>query len=79
VGDELEAVILRMAQENTGWGYDRIAGASPISAIRFRIRRSENILKRHGIAPAPKPSQNTSWKDFINAHSGLLRYCCRAA
>jgi hypothetical protein len=23
------------------------------------------ILKRHGIAPAPKRSQNTTWTDFI--------------
>ena len=27
IGPELEALILRMAQENKGWGYDRIAGA----------------------------------------------------
>ena len=27
VGPELEALILRMAQENKGWGYDRIVGA----------------------------------------------------
>src|SRR6476659_7405047 len=27
VAPELEALILRMAQENNGWGYDRIAGA----------------------------------------------------
>src|SRR5205807_7535355 len=27
VGPELEELILRMARENKGWGYDRIAGA----------------------------------------------------
>src|SRR3954464_6136786 len=27
VGPEVEALIVRMAQENKGWGYDRIAGA----------------------------------------------------
>jgi hypothetical protein len=27
VGPELEALILRMAQENKGWGYDRMVGA----------------------------------------------------
>lgn len=27
-----------------------------------------NILRRHGIPPAPKWSANTTWKDFIAAH-----------
>jgi len=31
-----------------------------------------NILKRHGIAPAPKRSQHTTWKDFIAAHMAVL-------
>jgi hypothetical protein len=31
-----------------------------------------NILRRHGIAPAPKRSRTTSWKDFISAHMDVL-------
>lgn len=31
-----------------------------------------NILRRHGIAPAPKRSQTTTWKDFIAAHMAVL-------
>jgi hypothetical protein len=31
-----------------------------------------NILRRHGIAPAPKRGQTTSWKDFIAAHMNVL-------
>jgi len=31
-----------------------------------------NVLKRHGIAPAPKRSQTTTWKDFIQAHLAVL-------
>ena len=31
-----------------------------------------NILRRHGIAPAPKRSQTTSWKGFITAHKDVL-------
>jgi hypothetical protein len=27
-----------------------------------------NVLKRHGIAPAPKRSQTTSWREFIQSH-----------
>jgi putative transposase len=31
-----------------------------------------NVLRRHGIAPAPKRSQTTRWKDFIAAHMTVL-------
>src|SRR3954465_8356557 len=72
VGDELEALILRMAQENKGWGYDRIAGALANLGHPVSNQTIGNILKRHGIAPAPKRSQSTSWKDFIASHMAVL-------
>ena len=31
-----------------------------------------NILRRHGMAPAPKRSQTTTWKDFIRSHMDVL-------
>ena len=31
-----------------------------------------NVLKGHGIAPAPKRSQNTTWKQFIESHMAVL-------
>ena len=34
-----------------------------------------NILRRHGIAPAPKRSQITTWKDFLAAHMNVLAGC----
>jgi hypothetical protein len=30
------------------------------------------VLLRHGIAPAPKRSQTTAWKDFFAAHMAVL-------
>jgi hypothetical protein len=36
---EVEQLIVRMAEENRDWGYDRIAGAWPIWDTRFAIRR----------------------------------------
>src|SRR5262245_52607799 len=72
IGSELEALILRMAQENKGWGYDRIAGALANLGHSVSDQTIGNILKRHGIAPAPKRSQTTSWKEFIAAHMAVL-------
>jgi hypothetical protein len=31
-----------------------------------------NILRRHDIAPAPKRSQTTTWKEFIRRHMDVL-------
>ena len=69
---ELEALVVRMARENSGWGYDRIVGALANLGHRLSDETVGNILRRHGIAPAPQRSQTTSWKDFISAHMDVL-------
>jgi putative transposase len=69
---KLEALVVQMARENTGWGYDRIVGALANLGHPLSDQTVGNILRRHGIAPAPKRSQTTSWKDFIDAHMDVL-------
>jgi hypothetical protein len=46
--------ILRMARENPAWGYDRIEGALINLGHKFSDTTIGNILKEHGIEPAPK-------------------------
>ena len=65
----------RMARENSGWGYDRIVGALANLGHRLSDQTVKNILRRHGIAPAPKRSQVTTWKDFLAAHMNVLAGC----
>jgi putative transposase len=72
VEPKLEALVVRMARENSGWGYDRIVGALANLGHRLSDQTVGNILRRHGVAPAPKRSQTTSWKDFIAAHMSVL-------
>jgi putative transposase len=72
ISSELEALVVRMARENRGWGYDRIAGALANLGSVVSDQTVGNILKRHGIAPAPKRSQTVSWKDFIASHMEVL-------
>src|SRR5450631_579679 len=69
---ELEALVVRMARENSGWGYDRIVGALANLGHQVSDETVGNILRRHGIAPAPERSRTTSWKDFISAHMDVL-------
>jgi putative transposase len=75
VSSEVEALVVRMARENSGWGYDRIVGALAKLGHRLSHQTVKNILRQHGIAPAPKRSQVTSWKDFLAAHMNVLEGC----
>jgi len=72
IAPDVEALVVRMAQENKSWGYDRIAGALANLGHQLSDQTVGNILNRHGIAPAPKRSQTTTWKDFIATHMAVL-------
>jgi len=48
---ELEALVARMARENSGRGYNRIVGALANPGHRLSDQTVGNILRRHGIAP----------------------------
>lgn len=69
---EVESLIVQMARENSSWGYDRIAGALANLGHEVSDQTVGNALRRHGIAPAPKRSQTTAWKDFIATHMAVL-------
>jgi hypothetical protein len=61
IAPELEALKLKIAKENSGWGYDRVVGALADLGHRVSDQTVGNVMRRHGIAPAPKRSQNTTW------------------
>jgi transposase InsO family protein len=69
---ELEALVVRMAQENGSWGYDRIVGALANLGYTISDQTVGNILKRHGVAPAPERQTTTTWKEFIRTHMDVL-------
>lgn len=72
VGKELECLVLKMAKENAGWGYDRIVGALANLGHKLSDETVGNILRKHGIAPAPKRSRTMSWRDFIKSHMNVM-------
>jgi putative transposase len=69
---ELEALVVRMAEENRDWVYRRIQGA--LSNLKHKLPRSTiaAILERHGIEPAPERNQRTTWKEFLARHWELI-------
>ncbi len=72
VDQTLEALIVRMARENRSWGYDRIVGALANLGYTVSDQTVGNILKRHGVPPAPERKTTTTWKEFIRTHLDVL-------
>ncbi len=69
---KLAALIVRMATENRDWGYRRIQGA--LSNLGHIVARGTvaNILKEHGLEPAPERLRKTTWKEFLSRHWELI-------
>jgi hypothetical protein len=44
---DVEALVVRMAKENTGWGYDRIAGA--LTTLRGVGQSTSSLLTASGL------------------------------
>jgi len=72
IDQELEALVVRMARENRSWGYDRIVGALANLGHTLSDQTVGNILKRHGLPPAPERKTTTTWKEFIRTHMDVL-------
>jgi transposase InsO family protein len=68
----LEALVVRLAQENRSWGYDRIVGALRHLGYTISDQTVGNILKRHGMSPAPERQKTRTWNEFIRTHLDVL-------
>ena len=68
IAQEITELVIRMAMENVSWGYDRIQGALANLGYIIAPNTVKNILKRHGIEPAPERKKRTSWQTFLKAH-----------
>jgi putative transposase len=69
---EIVEPLVRMARENPSWGYNRIQGALENLGHKISDTAIGNILKEHGIEPAPERKRQTTWRDFIQAHWDVL-------
>jgi putative transposase len=68
----VEELIIRMASENRDWGYDRIAGALANLGYEISDQTVGNVLRRHGVLPAPERKRSSTWAAFIRTHRALL-------
>jgi len=70
--DDAVQLILQMARDNPTWGYDRLQGALANLGHQVSDQTVGNILKAHGLEPAPKRQPKTTWKTFLQAHWDVL-------
>ncbi|MDF1844497.1 MAG: hypothetical protein P1U77_24025 [Rubripirellula sp.] len=70
--DQRCRLAVKFAKENPTWGDDRIGGA--LSNVGCHICDSTigNILKVHGIEPAPVRKYTVSWETFLKAHLDVM-------
>jgi putative transposase len=72
VSQELVKLVLRMAKENPSWGYDRIQGALANLGHYVSNKTVGNVLRAHGVDPAPERTRQSTWKSFLAAHWDVL-------
>jgi putative transposase len=72
IDEQIEELILRMAKDNRDWGYDRIVGALANLGHEVSDQTVGNVLKRHGVVPAPERKKTTTWAEFIRCHLAVL-------
>jgi hypothetical protein len=63
---------LQLARENPTWGFDRIQGELAKVGYHFCDTTVSNILKEHGIEPAPTSKRTGSWQTFLKSHWDVL-------
>ncbi len=67
-GKYVRELVVRLALENAGWGHTKIRGALANLGLEVSRGTIANILREHGIEPAPERSRRTSWSQFLKAH-----------
>ena len=75
VSKDIEQLVLKIAQENRTWGYDRIAGAIANLGHQISDQTVGNILKQHDIPPVKGSNNGMPWAEFLESHKDVLVGC----
>jgi transposase InsO family protein len=72
VQDEIQQLVIRMATENRDGGSRGIQGA--LANLGHEVARGTiaNLLKEHGLEPAPERNRKTTWKEFLSRHRDVI-------
>jgi putative transposase len=71
---EVRELIVRLARENTGWGYVRIVGELRKLGIGVSATLVRSVLADAGIPPAPERDRQ-GWRAFLRQHGESILAC----
>src|SRR6266540_5651065 len=71
---QAQQLVLRLAAENPAWGYRRIHGELVGLGIPLSPSSVWNMLRRHGIEPAPRRA-SVSWREFLCRQAAGILEC----
>ena len=73
VTEEVEQLVMRMAEDNPSWGYRRIQGALANLGQKIDKLTVRTILRRHHLEPAPQRRKGgMGWAQFLKLHWEVL-------
>ncbi len=72
--NEVQQLIIRLANENPRWGYQRIQGELLHLGVRVSATAIRMTLRRHGLDPAPRRTTST-WREFLRQQAAGIVAC----
>jgi putative transposase len=74
ISRDVHPLILRLARENSSWGYLRIAGELRKLGVAVSANSVRDILVKAGLPPAPRHDAR-SWRSFLRAQGESILAC----
>lgn len=75
IDHDLEALIIRLAEENPRWGYGKIEGELIKLGIKLSQTTIRNVLNRNGIVPAPVRFGSIGWRHLMKHYKDQIIAC----
>lgn len=75
INQAVEDLIIRLAQENSRWGYGKIEGE--LLKLGFKVSQTtiRNVLNRHDIEPAPVRNGSIGWRQLLKHYKAQILAC----
>jgi putative transposase len=72
---DVQQLIVRLARENSHWGYQRIRGELLRLGVRVSATAIRSTLQRHGLDPAPRRTTTMTWQAFLRQQAAGIMAC----